>query len=204
MSHEIRTRSVFCRLPRGQGGAVLIIALVVLVAMTLSALALIRSVSTTNLVSGNMAFRESAVLSAEHGTEKALAVISTRVASGLASLFSDDDSIGYRAARRDPDPAAGENWAMFWDTGSPLHVPAAGVATDPAGNTVSFIIHRLCQTTGRPADANCARPPLAGTDDSHAGGGMPLPSSSQIYYRITSRVQGPRNTVAYTQTIIAI
>ena len=51
-------------LPSRQAGAVLIIALFVLIAMTLSALSLMRSVNTTNLIAGNLAFHESAVLSA--------------------------------------------------------------------------------------------------------------------------------------------
>jgi Tfp pilus assembly protein PilX len=54
-----------------QSGVVLIIALIVLVAMTLAALALVRSVDTNNLIAGNMAFQQAAKHSADAGVEAA-------------------------------------------------------------------------------------------------------------------------------------
>lgn len=190
-----------------QRGAVLIIALVVLVAMTLSALALIRSVNMSNRVSGNMAFRESAVLSAEHGTEDALAQLKAKSGLGKTELHENIEDMGYQAALADPAiPEGGSqvDWGLFWKEGSDDYIKARVVNTDAAGNTVSYVIHRLCKTAGKPAEAKCARPPMGGGGDSHIGGGMPLPLSSQVYYRIISRVAGPRNTVAYTQAIVAM
>ncbi len=54
-------------IPLRQRGAVLLIALIVLVAMTLAGIAMMRSVDTGILVSGNMAFRQSATLAADAG-----------------------------------------------------------------------------------------------------------------------------------------
>ena len=48
-------------------------------------------------------------------------------------------------------------------------------------------------------------PPNANAGGSQTGGGGPLPQTdSQVYYRITTRVAGPRSTTVYTQTIVAI
>ena len=51
---------------RHQRGVVLFIALIVMVAMSLAAIALIRSVDTTNILIGNLAFRQSSILPSEH------------------------------------------------------------------------------------------------------------------------------------------
>ena len=41
-----------------------------------------------------------------------------------------------------------------------------------------------------------------GTQGGATYGGAALPSTSQIYYRITARVTGPRNTVSYVQVMV--
>ena len=41
-----------------------------------------------------------------------------------------------------------------------------------------------------------------GTQGGATYGGAALPSTSQIYYRITARVTGARNTVSYVQVMV--
>ncbi|GHU28278.1 hypothetical protein AGMMS50256_10100 [Betaproteobacteria bacterium] len=207
---------------RRQSGAVLLIALVVLIAMTLSALALIKSVNTTNLIAGNLAFRESAVLSSERSTELAFNDwIRPHSVAGDRTLYNDSPGNAYLATRA--DPPAGTNWDTFWN--ATLTAQARMLATDVAGNTVWYVIHRLCDGPGDPGGrdpsapppdpsapptgpltANCSKSPKGGSDGSFGipdKPGAPL-DSPLIYYRITTRVAGPRNTVVYTQTTIAI
>lgn len=183
-----------------QRGAVLLIALLALVAMTLSALALIRSVNMTNLISGNLAFRESAVLSSERSTELALAWLSANSAAIETTLHEHNAANGYRAVRA--DPAAGVNWDTFWNATLAEQSVAGGA--DVAGNTVAYVIHRLCEAEGHPQVVNCSKPPTGNAGGSQSAGGQSLSATSQVYYRITSRVAGPRNTVVYTQTIAAL
>lgn len=187
-------------LPSAQGGAVLLIALLALVAMTLSALALIRSVNMTNLISGNLAFRESAVLSSERSTELALAWLSANSAAIETTLHEHNAANGYRAVRA--DPADGANWDTFWK--ATLADQSVTGASDVAGNTVAYVIHRLCEAEGHPQVVNCSKPPTGNAGGSQSAGGQSLSATSQVYYRITSRVAGPRNTVVYTQTIVAL
>src|SRR5207302_1311973 len=69
--------------PRRQRGVVLFVALIIMVAMSLAAVALIRSVDTTSAVIGNLAFRQASVLPANMAVENA-----------AAALFSDADPAG--------------------------------------------------------------------------------------------------------------
>jgi Tfp pilus assembly protein PilX len=204
-----------------QKGAVLLIALIVLIAMTLSALTLIKSVNTTNLIAGNLAFRESAVLSSERSTEIAFNDW-IMAKSGLNDATLHDDHYGnsdnnaYLAVRA--EPASGANWDTFWNT--TLKNQARTLPADVAGNTVSYVIHRLCDTPGKalypPPQGTlverqlgrqpvCSFPPGINSNGSFGIPDQPgLPSASaQVYYRITTKVAGPRNTVVYTQTTIA-
>ena len=181
-----------------QRGAVLLIALVILVVMTLSALALIRSVNMTNLIAGNLAFRESALLSSERSTETALTWLASADAATLYDVSTDN---GYQAIRT--DPATGQSWDAFWI--ATLAAQSVTGTVDIAGNTVSYAIQRLCDAAGSPQTVNCAKSPSTNVGGSQSGGSNILPvPSSQVYYRITTRVAGPRNTTTYTQTIVAI
>ena len=181
-----------------QRGAVLLIALVILVVMTLSALALIRSVNMTNLIAGNLAFRESALLSSERSTETALTWLAS---ADAATLYDVSASNGYQAVRA--DPATGQSWDAFWI--ATLAAQSVTGTVDIAGNTVSYAIQRLCDATDSPQTVNCAKSPSTNVGGSQSGGSsIFLGSGSQVYYRITTRVAGPRNTTAYTQTIVAI
>ena len=185
---------------RTQRGVVLLIALIALVAMTLSALALVRAVNTTNLIAGNLSFRESAILTGERSTELALANWLTPNVTGN-TLHGHSGANGYRAFRA--DPAAGVSWDAFWNDA--LAAQAVAGAMDASGMTVAYVIHRMCDGLGAPHIVNCAKPPTGiNVGGSQSAGGVAPISSSQVYYRITTRITGPRNTVAYVQTVLAL
>src|SRR5260221_9854712 len=67
------------RLPtlHNQRGTMLIIALIVLVAMTLAGIATMRSVDTATVLAGNIAFRQSALNAADQGIQAGLALLIT-------------------------------------------------------------------------------------------------------------------------------
>lgn len=205
--HLAQTRShrqsIQIEKPRKQRGVVLLIALIVLVALTLAGVALVRSVDTTNLIAGNMSFHESAVQAGERSTEIAIANwLGPNKAIGDPDLFTDSLANGYRASRQ--DPPTGTSWDAFWN--STLSAEATTGTADAAGNTVSYVIHRLCSATGNPSAIDCSKPPYglsSGESQSTPGSGTGT-SDKQVYYRITTRIAGPRNTVAYLQTIIAL
>jgi type IV pilus assembly protein PilX len=191
-----------------QRGVVLMIALIVLVAMTLAGIALMRSVDTTAMIAGNLAFQQSATSSGDVGTETAIAWLTTNNSSGY--LWNNTPAQGYMAARQ--DPAVGQSWDSFWTSVvNPSGGPSMAVSLgqDAAtGNTVSYVIQRLCNGTGDPTSpgVDCAAPQsLAQASSSSKGAGaVALLYNSSIYYRITTRIDGPRNTVSYVQVVVTL
>ena len=73
-----------------QKGLVLFISLIALVAMSLAAAALVRSVDSGVLVAGNLAFKQSAIMSAETGIADAYKYINDNIINNiLNSSFLD-------------------------------------------------------------------------------------------------------------------
>ncbi|MBK9609067.1 MAG: hypothetical protein IPO58_22580 [Betaproteobacteria bacterium] len=190
---------------RGQGGAVLFIAIIVIVVMTLAGIALVRSIDTSNLIAGNLAFHESATHSGDTGVEAAIAWLLAN--STGATLNADSPSNGYAAngINAAQSPAVGQTWDAYWT--ATLAARARTLSTNTAGNTVSYVIDRMCSFAGSPtAGATCAASPLvtAATGNAEVAGKLQLAASSLVYYRITARVAGPRNTVSYVQATVAL
>jgi Tfp pilus assembly protein PilX len=191
--HAIRSR---------QSGAVLFIALIVLVAMTLAGIAIMRSVDTATLIAGNLAFKQGTIQSSDNGIEQAYQWL----LANRAALGNDDPSRGYFSSQALPnwnDPA---QWAS-----------AVTIGTDAAGNTVSYLIHRMCTCPNTPYNGTCGgvpnqcaltvpptTPPPPAQGDSFSVGAPGFLQDPQVYYRITVRSVGPRNTTSYVQAMVAI
>jgi Tfp pilus assembly protein PilX len=195
-------------LRRAQHGAVLFIALIVLVAMSLAGLAMMRGVETGALIANNLAFKQGATMAADAGVE---AGRNWLLANGGAALLNSNAAGGYFAQwdggavggvldlyQSDADPANDFDW------------PSNSVAltTDAAGNTVRYVIHRLCKASGTAVAKSCVQSTEAAaaagssTKGAPAFGGGALATTTDAFYRITVRVIGPRNTVAYVQAVV--
>ena len=189
-------------------GAVLFIALIVLVAMTLAGIAIMRSVDTATLIAGNLAFKQGTVQSSDNGIEQGYQWL----LANRPSLSNSIPAQGYNSGYSTPVWTAAGTWAS-----------AVTVGTDAAGNTISYQIHRMCKcadTLYNGTSAAC--PPPEGNQcalDNPTGTGAPPPPSAgesftvgspgylqdpRVYYRITVRTQGPRNTVSYVQSMVAV
>ena len=204
-------------LPNRQGGVVLLIALIVLVVMTMGGIALVRTVDTTNLIAGNLAFQQAATRSGDRSTNEAIVTFLEANTSTPEIFWNHVPANCYRAFVQ--NPTGTQTWDEFWKaTLNPTAVslpvavktPVDSVCILPldfAGNTVSYTIQRLCQTTGDPLllPTGCTNAPekTAAKGKSSASGAVPLPEPIKYYYRITARVTGPRNTLSYVQTIVA-
>ncbi len=193
-----------------QSGVVLFVALIVLVAMTLAALALMRSVDSANIIAGNLAFQAAATHSGDTGVEAATAWLQANNTGGL--LNTDDSTNGYAANGSDSsnNPTAGQSWDDFWSLSlaSRAYPPSTSTPIlDSAGNSVSYVIDRLCDKSGSPTGlASCNFSPAVqvATGNAEEAGQIPLNAPSAVYYRITVRVSGPRNTVSYVQAVVAM
>jgi Tfp pilus assembly protein PilX len=205
-----RFSSLSMKRPTTQRGVVLIIALIVLIAMTLAGIALMRSVDTSNLIAGNLAFQQAATHSADTGVEKAVSWLETANSTnnGLA-LQDSDDTNGYAANGSDAtnNPSAGQSWDAFWNAALLARkVDVNGGDEDDAGNKVSYVIDRMCANAGaKTGGASCvASPVVTAATGNNEGTEVQLNAPSVVYYRITVRVAGPRNTVSYVQAMVAL
>lgn len=192
------------RRSRHERGTVLLIALILLVVMTLAGIALVRSVSTSNIIAGNLAFQQATTHSADNGVETAVAFLEASSAGTTLHTSILTGANRYVAVRQ--DPAAGQSWDAFWNATLAGSGAVNTLAADAAGNTVSYVVHRLCNAAGLPTYPGCSASPVdTGSGGNSMGAGViQLNAPRQIYYRITARVTGPRNTLSYVQVVVAI
>lgn len=200
--------------PRRQAGAVLFIALIVLVAMTLAGIALMRSVDTTLGIAGNMAFKQATIQGADRGVKAAFDWLGDPARAGTV-LQNTDTAAGYFSAK----PAQEPDWFDIAQWTNAVRLPNEGGFVgqpDNAGNVVRYIIHRMCNCADVPYNSDCAGtttanvcalyypPSGAGSGGSMSVGAAKFEGIPQIYYRVTTRVDGPRNTISITQVTILI
>jgi type IV pilus assembly protein PilX len=195
----------------GQRGVVLFIALIVLVAMTLAAIALVRSVDTSTVVAGNLAFKESTIQAADQGTDQAVQWLSAN--TGTGTLNNDNLAVaGNIMYYSSGQLAGGANW---WTVPAAWAGFSGSAFTDTGGNQIYIIIHRMCTQPNTTYNGNGAGGvanicslyfPTSGasTGGSMSVGSFTFQGNPNVYYRITSRVQGPRNTFSYIQTMVTM
>jgi type IV pilus assembly protein PilX len=195
---------------KGQRGVILFIALIVLVAMSLAGIALMRSVDTNVLVAGNLAYRQSATGASDWGIESARQYLKNTLTGNPAALDLDVPSGGYYASWQSGIDLYGRTSTTTDD----FNWSGAGllVGTDTAGNEVRYVIQRLCGNSGSgtSAAANCIKTAKEGAGGAIEGGTMgtvsygvtQLPPPLTIYYRVTVRVAGPRNTQSFVQAVL--
>lgn len=200
-------------------GVVLFIALIVMVVMSLAAIALIRSVDTTSQVISNLAFRQASILPANHAIELAASAIFSdanfnqppRIPDVTADYAQEnyfathnqgwDDKYGVPTPLQTPSGVKGLSRTMFPNKGAP----------DPTGNKVSYIIERMCNpnapnipkdnsASGTWCDMVAPKQSTGTTVNEKMTGILIL----QPFYRVTVRVDGPpnTNTVSYVQAFL--
>jgi Tfp pilus assembly protein PilX len=181
-------------------GVVLVISLIVLVALTLAGIALVRSTDTGNVISGNLAFRMAALQAVDTGVEAAFTAV-----TGPGGFAQSAD------VANSSNPAG-----LYFPTindangdGMPDVTWSAIVGTDVQGNTVRWVVERLCAQNVGVAQAdqiatNCAVVPGPPNMSFKAGAVGPNNPVQSVAYRITVQVEGPRNTVVFSQSVIAM
>lgn len=212
-------------MPARQQGVVLFIALILLVALTLSGLALFRQVGTGVLVARNLTFSNSALIASDRGVEVARNWLVTSGAdlqqSSLANGYypgwcntildgsgnPDADGNGVvDDCKAAPPPSEFNPLTFNWANS------ALATADDGNGNAIRYVIHRLCRIPGSLNFTNSDGIPqecvtfgsatTGGQKGTASYGIVSLKNSVQPYFRITTQTTGPSNTVAYSQVIL--
>lgn len=199
-----------------QRGVALFFALVCLVAIMLAAVVLVRSVDTSTMISGNLAFQRSATTSGDAGTEAAVTWLATVQTANVAKNvltdpshpFNIDNAINGYYSSLDPAKSltASSGTRFVWD-----NTDSKVLATDSSGNTTRYVIQRMCRTSGVAIkDASCL---FSGAIQDTNGQNIPLPqevckgtgcpvAGQTPQIRITSRTLGPKNTLSYVQAFV--
>ena len=180
---------------RAQRGVVLVVALIVLVAMTLAGIAMVRQISSGVGIAGNIGFRQNATSAADYGAEVARAFV-TSPASIASGLVNDSAADGYSSSAG----AANVDFtqAAAWPTGS---FKVVDNPADNTGNKISYQIHRMCKDANKSAidpTNNCVMAPTVGLKPVTLGAAQ-LPDPGQPYFRTTVRVQGTRGATSFVQ-----
>lgn len=175
--------------PAKEQGVVLFIALIVLVVMSLIGISMIRQGSSSQMIVGNLAFKEGAEAAADFGVERARAWLTSKTG---AQLEASDPAVIYVAngLSGNFDPLSYTTWDALEQV-------------DSLGQRVTFIVHRLCDKAGS-ITANDNLCILFSETSSKEGidyGNAPV-AGFMPYYRVTVRVTGPRNTRSYVQALL--
>ncbi len=190
-----------------QRGVVLFIALIVLVAMSMAGVALVRSVDTGVLIAGNLTFKQGTTMAGDSGVEAARAALTTIASSGSNALWSDNSGSSYFASLPSgnvdftgTDP---NRTAYAWTSGT----NSKSVTPPPTATEVLYVIHRMCAATGDPNTTSCIKGSTAASATSSqavrdAAGAANFTIANAQYYRITTRVTGPRNTRSFIEVIV--
>lgn len=204
---------------QGQQGFVLILALVIMVIITLSAVALIASLRSGISASGNIAFRQAATRAADVAVEDAFQWVRTKMTASATSLNSNLSAAAGGGA------IASRYYATFlgldsFDSGcmkdgaATVFTPqnyrfsdavngsdgnpcAAKLASTPSGYDLYYVIHRMAQTVGASCPAaGCSSPSIAPA--SGVSPGCSYDPSSPAYCGVSSSVN---NLVYYRITV---
>jgi type IV pilus assembly protein PilX len=210
------TPAAFQHTPRKQSGVVLLIALIMLVAMTLAGMAMLRSLGAGAGIAGNLAFKQNATAVADLGVEVARTWLLDKGTNAILDLNADSaPALGYFscwygdcAAKTEFNPLT-HNWANSRKLTSTEASFISGAGRDNTGNEIRYVLHRLCDIPGaveveKNALQKCANFTQKKSPDKGAisvGGGA-LILSQQPYFRVTVRVTGPRNTLSYIQVVM--
>lgn len=214
-----------------QRGVSMIFALLALIVLTLATAALVRSVSGGMVALGNLGFKQDATRAATGGAEAAIQYLTNNVSTAIlntnnnangyyATAFANLDVSGAQARMGAPGATfAVPDWDADGCAGYSVGVvaPCLPVVTVPttspffnANNRTSYIITRLCPGTGSPGAANpCMQPRTSGTGEARERGNLTSASNLRVtvamtgtYFRVITRVQGTRNTVSFTETLV--
>jgi type IV pilus assembly protein PilX len=213
---------------RAQRGVSLLFALLALAAISLAAVALVRSVDSGTQVIGNLSFKQDATAAADRAAEVARAWLRAPGRNLLADSASGE---GYYASAQDNlDPTgrltsasnlmAVVNWgdsdscaclsASPQTCSSCNRMPSDEISLNGGTVRARYIITRLCPLPGAVNAANaCAQPAASALSAAKARGEIrvgtetrPSETAQVPYYRVIVRTVSGRNTVSFTETVL--
>jgi type IV pilus assembly protein PilX len=191
-------RSRFASAVRQQG-VVLIFSLIVLLILAIGAVAVLRSVNSSLVSAGNLAFHRDLVNQAEQAVSTVMTEFKTNAPPLNGATIADLPAANYVSTAL-PTNAQGVPLVLLSNAAFAAVGSAANILPGATPDvTIRYIIDRLCTNTGNANIINCVQStglPTGGTANKNTA----LAPPSATVYRISVRVDGPRNTQAFLQT----
>jgi Tfp pilus assembly protein PilX len=182
-----------------QRGVVLIFTLIILLILTIGAVALMRSLNTSLYGAGNLAFRRDLMNQGELAVANVIAEFKTGDLSTSASTLNNNLADNYSATML-PSNGQGVPTALLASTLSTTvgtHAVLTGATPDV---TITYVIDRLCSATGTPTGALCVQSTASPTGGTAGNTAVVKPPTATVY-RLTARVSGGRaGTQVFLQT----
>ncbi|WP_158885490.1 hypothetical protein [Rhodanobacter sp. L36] len=193
--------------PKAQRGMVAtLVAVIVLVATLLAAVALMRSIDTSNTIAGSLAFRQSVIQAGDLAYQQALQLNYLEPVSD-----GDQPSAGYYASLQIPVtsntrgiPDVLVTQMLTPGTNNNTTKPLTGL---PSGYTGYWVVERLCPPGTVAASVTLCIIPGAviqggSSSNQTKDNGPPFSTGAYAAYRLTVGVLGPKNTTGYIQTVL--
>jgi len=195
--------------PHRPRGIVLFVALLVMVALSIAGVALMRSTDAATAVTGNLVLKQAATLAVDRGIERAVHTL-WEISPALDRTQHAPTQNFYACVRgtgggcmpansvvpKIPDLLLNANGCSAAGLASGL------IANDDAGNRSCYVIERMCLAPGPAIRNNCNLAVGALGADPGTEHYIGLTRPGDAYYRVTVRVEGPRNTVTYAQAVL--
>lgn len=197
-------------LPRG---VVMLFALIALVILLIGASAIVRSMNTSLANAGNLGFKRDLINQAERAIPKVLDLFQTGALSTDAARQTNNSANNYSATVL-PSNAQGLPNALLNDTTfGTVGSSSNDITVADMSVKLRWVIDRMCANTGTPSSSHCTMDdglvPMGGNGGGAAiaedpagaiAGAVPM----VVIYRLSIRVDGPRQTQAFFQTTLAM
>jgi Tfp pilus assembly protein PilX len=186
--------------PTRQSGVVLIFTLIILLILTIGAVAVMRSMNTSLFTAGNLAFRRDLV----NQGEQAVANVMTEFQSGgalstSAVTVASVPTLNYSAAMLPTNPQGVPTALLNDTTFATVGTNAKDITGATPDVTIRYVIDRLCSTAGAANGILCVQSSAAPTGVT-ATGVAQVPAPAATVYRLSIRVSGARGTQVFMQT----
>jgi len=191
-------------LPRPrERGVVLLFCLIILVVLLAGGVAVVRSMNASLFSAGNLAFKRDLVNRGEQAAQKVLTEFKTGGLAGATADIAHNQALNY-SAKTLPTNARGIPQALL-STEAYSAVATTKIENADDKVTIWYVIDRLCNDVGAAATLGpkgCVYAPLSTqvTGGSSQRAREDLPPPATLIYRLSVRVDGPRDTQVFLQS----
>ncbi|MCE4552830.1 hypothetical protein [Pelomonas cellulosilytica] len=177
----------------------LIFALITLVILMIGAVAISRSLSSSQFTLGNIGFKRDITNQGERALQEAMNAVRAGGLLATETVRNDNVMAANYSATLLPTNAQGIPIALMTDAEFAKVASASDRKVADMGVTIRYVIDRMATTTGPCTPGTCVM-----ANQQVFGGASNEPTKpsppAQAIFRMTLKVTGPRNTVSYFQS----